>query len=240
MSSLKQFDGGEEKKAFVQQTFSKIAKRYDVMNTLLSFNQDVYWRSFAIKKLELKPGDTVLDMACGTCSMTLEAYRQEPNITVTGLDFNKDMLAIGEERVLRAKVAERTTLVEGDAMDLPFCDSCFHGAMSAFALRNVPDVSKALLEMKRVVKPGGKVVTLELAKPSAMGFKQLYYLYFDKILPFLGVLGVRNTAYEWLPESLRRYPHQSEITELFTSLGYKNVVCYELTGGIVAVHVAEV
>ena len=112
--------------------------------------------------------------------------------------------------------------------------------MSAFALRNVPDIIKTLSEMKRVVKPGGRVVTLELAKPTVIGFKQLYYLYFEKILPVLGKLSKDQSSYAWLPESLRRYPHQSKVLEYFKQVGYKDAAYYELTGGIVAVHVGIV
>ena len=125
-------------------------------------------------------------------------------------------------------------------MNLPYEDNSFDAAMSGFAMRNVPDVKQVLKEMQRVVKPGGKVVTLELAKPSMIGFKQLYYLYFEKILPFLGSLSKDNSSYAWLPESLRRYPHQDVILDYWKELGYEDAHYTELTGGIVAVHVGTV
>ena len=118
----------------------------------------------------------------------------------------------------------------------PYADNTFDAAMSGFAMRNVPDIKQVLSEMQRVVKPGGKVVVLELAKPSAFGFKQLYNFYFSYILPIIGKLSKDNSSYAWLPESLRRYPHQSEILEIWKSLGYENATYTELTGGIVAVH----
>ena len=121
-------------------------------------------------------------------------------------------------------------------MALPYEDNTFDAAMSGFAMRNVPDIKQVLSEMQRVVKPGGKVVVLELAKPSMFGFKQLYNFYFSYILPIIGKLSKDNSSYAWLPESLRRYPHQSEILEIWKSLGYENATYHELTGGIVAVH----
>ena len=108
--------------------------------------------------------------------------------------------------------------------------------MSGFAMRNVPDIKQVLSEMQRVVKPGGKVVVLELAKPSAFGFKQLYNIYFSYILPIIGKLSKQKSSYAWLPETLRRYPHQSENLDIWKCLGYENGTYTELTGGIVAVH----
>jgi demethylmenaquinone methyltransferase/2-methoxy-6-polyprenyl-1,4-benzoquinol methylase len=125
-------------------------------------------------------------------------------------------------------------------MALPFADATFDCATIGFALRNVPDIKVVLAELRRVVKPGGRVVSLELAKPGAPGLKQLYYLYFERILPLLGKLGAGvDGPYRWLPESLRLYPHQSVILDIFKEIGLNNAVCHELTGGIVAVHVGS-
>ena len=222
--SARKFTSFSDKEAFVQGVFSNVAKHYDIMNTILSFHQDAYWRRFAVKQLGLQPGNRLLDVACGTGMLTKEALRQEPTLSVEALDFSPEMLQHGEQRLAKAGLLDRVNLVEGDAM----------------SLRNVPDVMQALKEMKRVVKPGGRVVTLELAKPTAFGFKQLYYLYFEHILPVLGKLSKDNSSYAWLPESLRRYPHQSQVLTMFEEAGYKEATYYELTGGIVAVHVGVV
>ena len=163
-----------------------------------------------------------------------------PSLHIEALDFSPEMLAQGEVRLNQAGLLDKVNLVEGDAMNLPYDANTFDCAMSAFALRNVPDIIKTLSEMKRVVKPGGRVVTLELAKPTVFGFKQLYYAYFEKILPVLGKLSKDQSSYAWLPESLRRYPHQSKVLEYFNEVGYKDATYYELTGGIVAVHVGIV
>lgn len=237
---MKDFKTHDEKEAFVQGVFSNIARHYDLMNTVLSFGQDYFWRKFAVKEMQIPDGANVLDVACGTCVFTVEALRQHPDAHVEALDFNAEMLAQGQERINAKGLEDRVHCVQGDAMDLPYEDNSFDAAMSGFAMRNVPDVKQVLKEMQRVVKPGGRVVTLELAKPSMIGFKQLYYLYFEKILPFIGSLSKDNSSYAWLPESLRRYPHQDVILDYWKELGYEDARYTELTGGIVAVHVGTV
>ncbi len=234
--NTKEFKTYDDKEEFVQGVFSNIAKHYDLMNTVLSFGQDYFWRKFAVKEMNVGPYQHVLDVACGTCVFTKEVLRQEPTVTVEALDFNHDMLKEGHARIEAAGLSDQVNLVQGDAMALPYADNTFDAAMSGFAMRNVPDIKQVLSEMQRVVKPGGKVVVLELAKPSTIGFKQLYNLYFSYILPVIGKLSKDNSSYSWLPESLRRYPHQREILEIWKSLGYENATYHELTGGIVAVH----
>ena len=232
----KEFKSFEEKEYFVQGVFSNIAKHYDVMNTVLSFGQDYFWRKFAVQRMNLKASDRVLDLACGTCVFTKEALRQVPSLKVEALDFNAEMLAQGEIRLEQAGLLEQVNLVQGDPPPRPYADNTFDAAMSGFAMRNVPDIKQVMKEMQRVVKPGGKVVVLELAKPTMFGFKQLYYFYFTYILPIIGKMSKDNSSYAWLPESLRRYPHQTEILKIWQDIGFEQAVYTELTGGIVAVH----
>ena len=221
-----EFKTHEDTKAYVQDVFSHIAKHYDVMNTLLSFNQDARWRRFAIAQLELTEGMQLADIACGTCMLTKTALQEIPSLHVEGLDFSPEMLAVGQNRLEK----------EG----LPYDSNTFDGAVSGFALRNVPSIEQTIREMKRVVKPGGKVVTLELAKPTMFGFKQAYYIYFEKILPVLGKLSRDQSSYAWLPESLRRYVGQEGVLQIFKDVGLQDAKYFELTGGIVAVHVGTV
>lgn len=236
----KEFSSYGEKEQYVQGVFSQIAKHYDLMNKVLSFNQDSNWRNFAIDQMELSSGMRIIDVACGTGMMTKTALQKVPDMRVEGLDFSAEMLMEGRDRLEKANMLDRVNLVEGDAMDLPYGDNVFDGAMSAFALRNVPSIPQVLQEMNRVVKPGGKVVVLELAKPTMAGFKELYYLYFEKILPLLGRLARDNKAYAWLPASLKAYPSQDKVAKLFEEAGLTDVKYYELTGGVVAVHVGVV
>lgn len=236
----KEFSSYGEKEQYVQGVFSQIAKHYDLMNKVLSFNQDSNWRNFAIDQMELSSGMRIIDVACGTGMMTKTALQKVPDMRVEGLDFSAEMLMEGRDRLEKENMLDRVNLVEGDAMDLPYGDNVFDGAMSAFALRNVPSIPQVLQEMNRVVKPGGKVVVLELAKPTMAGFKELYYLYFEKILPLLGRLARDNKAYAWLPASLKAYPSQDKVAKLFEEAGLTDVKYYELTGGVVAVHVGVV
>lgn len=229
------------KEKFVQGLFAAIARRYDLMNTLLSFNRDKYWRQFTIAQTGLQPGGCGLDVCCGTGLLTAaQAQLVGPAGKVVGLDFCPEMLAVAEANIAGTPYRAIVDLVEGNAMSLPFADGVFDCATIGFALRNVPDIKAVLAEMRRVVRPGGRVVSLELAKPGTPGLKQLYYLYFERILPLLGKLGAGvDGPYRWLPESLRLYPHQTEVLDIFKEIGLQNPACFELTGGIVAVHVGS-
>lgn len=232
----------KSKEEYVHHIFSSIAHRYDLLNTALSFNRDKYWRRFAVEKSGLQAGGTGLDVCCGTGMLALEQARVVgPAGKVVGLDFCENMLAVARQNIARTPYRNNIELVQGNAVDLPFADNTFDCATIGFALRNVPDMAQTIREMARVVKPGGKVVSLELSKPSWPVFKQLYYLYFDYILPVLGRIGVGlDGPYSYLPRSLKSFPHQSEIRDLFARLGLQDACYFELTGGIVSVHVGTV
>jgi len=229
------------KEEYVHAVFSSIAHRYDLLNTALSFNRDKYWRRFAVEHAGLKPGGKGLDVCCGTGMLALEQAKVVGlNGRVVGLDFCENMLAKAALNIRRTRYSGVIELVKGNAVNLPFPDNTFDCATIGFALRNVPDIKKTIDEMRRVVKPGGRVVSLELARPGAPVFKQLYYLYFNHIVPVLGRLGAGlDGPYNWLPDSLKNFPHQSEIRDIFAAAGLADARYYELTGGIVAVHVGE-
>ncbi|MBO8137769.1 MAG: demethylmenaquinone methyltransferase [Desulfotomaculum sp.] len=227
------------KEEYVHSIFSTIAHRYDLLNTLLSFNRDKYWRRFTVQKCNLKPGGIGLDVACGTGMLCIEQARVVGKSgRVIGVDFCENMLEVGRKNIDATPYKDIVEFRHGNAIDLPFDDNTFDCATIGFALRNVPDIKKTIAEMRRVVKPGGHVVSLELSKPSIPVFKQMYYLYFERILPFLGKLGIgKDGPYSYLPQSLKVFPHQKEIRDLFVDVGLKNACYYELTGGIVSVHV---
>lgn len=227
------------KETFIHEIFSTIAQRYDLLNSLLSFNRDKSWRRYAVGKCGLKNGGVGLDVCCGTGMLTIEQARCVGMTgKVVGLDFCRDMLEVAVGNIAKSPFGPRIELLEGNAMRLPFADNTFDCATIGFALRNVPDIRTVIGEMHRVVRTGGTVVSLELAKPSAPIFRQLYYLYFEKMLPLLGKLGTgADKPYQWLPRSLQLFPHQADICTLFREVGLKESTYYELTGGIVAVHV---
>ncbi len=224
---------------FVHDVFSHIAKRYDVMNSVLSFYQHKLWRRFAMKHMKVQLGAQCLDVATGTGDWAI-ALAQAAGTTgnVVGLDFCQEMLDVAAPKLTRAGLDGRTELIYGNAMALPFEEDRFDYASIGFGLRNVPDILQVLREMTRVVKPGGMVVSLELSKPTWKPFRALYYFYFYHMLPFIGKLAVgRSEPYRWLPESLIPFPDRFKLAALFQEAGLVNVRHFALTGGICALHI---
>lgn len=238
---LKLPKGYNSKEEYVHSIFTTIAPKYDLLNTILSFNRDRFWRKIAVDKTELSEGGKGIDVCCGTGKLAFEqAERVGLKGEVVGIDFCEDMLAIALKKT-PLKYKNNIKWLKADATKLPMSDNEFDGATIGFALRNVPSIEKTIKEMKRVVKPGGKVVSLELAKPSTPVFKHLYYLYFNHLVPVMGKLGLgKEGPYSYLPNSLKFFPHQEEIKDIFGDLGLINNHYIELTGGIVAVHVGTV
>ncbi|TJY44605.1 demethylmenaquinone methyltransferase [Cohnella pontilimi] len=227
----------ESKQQHVHAVFESIAPKYDFMNDVLSFRRHKAWRRFTMRKMEVQPGQKSLDLCCGTCDWTIALAKASGGEAV-GLDFSRNMLNIGQAKVDKLGLGGQIKLVQGNAMELPFADNSFDYVTIGFGLRNVPDLMQVLREMKRVVKPGGKVVCLELSKPSWQPFKGLYYFYFEKLLPLLGKwLVKRYEQYRWLPESLAAFPDLQDLAERFRQVGLRNVRAYPLTGGIAALHI---
>ncbi|ANE49017.1 ubiquinone biosynthesis methyltransferase UbiE [Paenibacillus swuensis] len=229
---------GKQKEQFVHSVFESIAPKYDMMNDLISFRRHKAWRRFTMNKMAMKPGSTALDLCCGTCDWTIAMARESRNGPMTGLDFSNNMLNVGRLKVREANLDEQITLVQGNAMELPFEDNSFDYVTIGFGLRNVPDLVQVLKEMQRVVKPGGKVVCLELSKPAKEPFKSTYYFYFQKVLPLLGKLvAKRYEQYRWLPESLAVFPDHVQLKKQFSDIGLTQVEAYPLTLGIAALHI---
>ncbi|QSO45732.1 demethylmenaquinone methyltransferase [Alicyclobacillus mengziensis] len=232
----------ETKSAHVKAVFSDIADHYDLMNSVLSFWQHKIWRRFAMKQVNVGKGGQALDVACGTGDWTLSLAKAVGDKgKVVGIDFTREMLNVAKEKLSKRGFLNRTVeLVEGDAMDLPFAENSFDVATIGFALRNVPDILTVLTEMTRVVKPGGRVVSLELSKPETPIFRSLYYLYFNHVLPHIGSLAAGSKkSYAWLPESLVDFPDRRNLEKLFRQAGLSDVRSYPLTGGIAALHVGR-
>lgn len=225
------------KEQFVHSVFESIAPKYDIMNDILSFRRHKAWRTFTMKKMNMSPGDTAIDLCCGTCDWTI-SMAQTSGGDITGLDFSENMLEVGRRKITECGLQSRITLIQGNAMELPFEDNSFQYATIGFGLRNVPDLKQVLSEMKRVVKPGGMVVCLELSKPTWQPFKGLYYFYFKHLLPMLGkLIAKRYEQYKWLPDSLVQFPGRDELAQIFRDTGLTRVEAYALTGGIAALHI---
>jgi demethylmenaquinone methyltransferase / 2-methoxy-6-polyprenyl-1,4-benzoquinol methylase len=226
------------KEEFVHSVFESIAPKYDLMNNILSFRQHKYWRRFTMNKMKVQEGQTAIDLCCGTCDWTISLAQKSKIGKIIGLDFSQNMLDYGAIKLKDMDLEQQVTLVQGNAMSLPYDNNLFDYATIGFALRNVPDLEQVIREMKRVVKPGGRIVSLELSKPTWEPFKSLYYFYFQKVLPLLGKLIVkRYEQYKWLPESLIHFPDHKQLADIFRKAGLTDVEAYPLTGGIAALHI---
>lgn len=228
------------KEKYVRDVFESIAQKYDLMNDIISFGRHKAWRKFTMKKMAMEKGTTAIDLCCGTCDWTIAMAEASGTGTIVGLDFSERMLEIGAQKIRNLQLSDRIELVHGNAMDVPFEDNRFDYATIGFGLRNVPDIDQVLREMVRVVKPGGKVVCLELSKPNWQPFKSIYYFYFEKLMPLLGKwIAGRYEQYKWLPESLASFPDQEQLAAKFREAGLKDVKVYPLTGGVAALHIGE-
>lgn len=216
----------ERKEKYVHEVFESIAGNYDFMNVLMTWGMLGSWQKLVMKKTELGPGDKGLDVCCGTGEMTYQqAEIVGPFGQAVGLDFSANML-----EAARAKMGEHpqcnVQFVEGDALALPFPDESFNAATSGFALRNVSDIPLAIREMARVVEVGGKVVCIDVSRPSFPPARAFFNFYYFKVVPWLGshlvsadTISNGFPAYTWLAESLRTFPPRHEIAQMFRDAG---------------------
>ncbi|HZG57467.1 demethylmenaquinone methyltransferase [Paenibacillus sp.] len=226
------------KEKHVHSVFESIAPKYDLMNDVISFRRHKAWREYTMKRMNVQPGQSAIDVCCGTCDWTIALARASGTGRVVGLDFSRNMLEIGREKVKGEGLDRQVELVQGNAMELPFEDDSFDFATIGFGLRNVPDIDVVLKEMNRVVKPGGKVVCLETSKPTAEPFRTVYYAYFEHLLPLLGKWFVkRYEQYKWLPESLASFPNRQELEERFRGAGLTDVQSHAFFFGAAALHI---
>lgn len=215
--------------AEVAAMFDGVAKRYDLTNTVLSFGQDRGWRRKTRKALALRHGDIVLDLAAGTAVSTVELATSGAHCIAA--DFSLGMLKAGAHRDV-PKVA-------ADALALPFADESFDAATISFGLRNVHDAPKALSELRRVLKPGGRLVICEFSTPTFRAFRTVYMEYLMKALPVVATKVSSNpAAYVYLAESIRAWPDQTRLAALLRDAGFTKVDWQNLTGGIAAIHSA--
>lgn len=225
----------------VQGVFSSIANKYDRLNTILTLNIDRIWRKKAIRICELKKNHKVLDLCCGTGQMiNYECKAVGKDTEVTGLDFNEEMINVAYKRLKQSAEGYKYTLIKGDVLELPFEDEVFDCVTIAFGLRNIPDKKKALAEMYRVLKPGGKLVCLELSKPDIPIIEKVYNLYFNNVLPLIGYLFTSDKkAYYYLRDSVNGFMKKCELKYEFDNYGFKNTGYVPLTLGTASIHFGE-
>ncbi|MBL9041553.1 MAG: bifunctional demethylmenaquinone methyltransferase/2-methoxy-6-polyprenyl-1,4-benzoquinol methylase UbiE [Myxococcales bacterium] len=220
------------------QMFDGIAERYDLLNRIISLGIDQRWRKKTVAALQMKPGERVLDLACGTADLTMLVARTEPQAAVVGLDPSKKMLAVGERKILAAGLAGQITLLEGNAESLPFAKDSYDRVCMAFGIRNVPDREKALREMARVTRSGGRIAILELAEPKQGVIGGLARFHVHAVVPWLGSLLSGSAEYRYLQRSIAAFPSAPDFTKLMQSCGLKIVAVTPLTFGVATLYVA--
>jgi demethylmenaquinone methyltransferase/2-methoxy-6-polyprenyl-1,4-benzoquinol methylase len=226
------------KPTYVRQMFGRIARVYDLMNRLMTAGLDRRWRAFAARQMALGDGNSALDVGTGTGDLAIAAALLYPGARIVGVDFTPQMLERGREKLQRLGLGERVQLLAGDGERLDFPDDAFDACCSAFVVRNLADLPAGLQEMRRVVKPGGRIVCLEISHPRNTLFASAFHLYFDRLVPLLGrVVGRAFDAYSYLPSSVSAFPDAPTLLRVMADAGWEDVRYYALSGGIVAVHV---
>jgi demethylmenaquinone methyltransferase/2-methoxy-6-polyprenyl-1,4-benzoquinol methylase len=229
-----------EKAQRVLNHFNSVAAVYDFMNTLLSFGIHHAWKRASVRLLDLRPGQRVLDVCGGTGDLAiLAARRVGPRGQVVIYDINRAMIEAGMPKVLGTPLEDRIRHVQGDAEQIAFFDRSFDAAMVGFGIRNVTHMRQGFAEMRRVLKPGGRLMCLEFSRPVWPVFRWLYDLYSFSIMPFLGelVAGSRK-AYTHLPESIRMFPLPDELAVMLRQVGFIRVDYRSFTNGIAVAHLA--
>lgn len=228
----------EQKSSLVGQVFHSVATKYDMMNDLMSLGIHRLWKRFAIELSGVRHGHTILDLAGGTGDLTMKFSRiVGPQGAVVLTDINESMLRVGRDRLFDKGYTNNVQFAQADAEQLPFPDNHFNCVTISFGLRNVTRKQKALEEMLRVLKPGGRALILEFSQPHSELFAKIYDAYSFNVLPKLGKW-VANDAdsYRYLAESIRMHPNQETLMEMMYHAGFQRCDFHNLTGGIVALH----
>jgi len=227
-----------ERNRTIAEMFSSIAPRYDFLNRLLSLGVDRRWRRLAVAETVPPTGGRFLDVATGTADMALELmHRKGAAASVAGVDLSVEMMRVGREKCARAGRSPRVAFFRAPGESLPFRDGAFDSACVAFGIRNVADRARGLGEMCRVVRPGGRVVVLEFSTPPGAVFGALYRFYFKSVLPRIGGIFSRGSAYAYLPDSVLAFPDPPAFASMMRAAGCASVTHRPLTFGIVTLYV---
>lgn len=220
----------------VNSMFDRISGVYDRMNRVMTAGLDRTWRRKAVDRAEVGAGDRVLDLCCGTGDLAIEAAsRVGPAGEVIGADFSEPMLEIAREKPPTEGHAA-VTWVNADALDLPFPDHCFDAVTIGFGARNLADLDRGLNEMRRVLKPGGRLVILEITQPRRQPLKGFFALWFDRLVPLVGRVAGDSAAYTYLPDSVRTFPDADALADRLAAAGFDWVRWTVMAGGIIAIH----
>jgi len=224
---------GQERASYVQNMFTRIARRYDLMNRIMTGGQDVRWRKQVIKLARLKPNARLLDLGTGTGDLAREALGQFPQARVTAADFTLEMMRVGQRR-------SSLDFSSADALCLPFTDSLFDAVVSGFLMRNVIDLQKALQEQYRVLKKGGRIVILDTTRPKKNLLSPFIWLHMHVIIPLLGRLLTGNSdAYRYLPETTEGFVTAENLAARMAAAGFKKINYQRFMFGTIAIHWGE-
>jgi demethylmenaquinone methyltransferase/2-methoxy-6-polyprenyl-1,4-benzoquinol methylase len=227
---------GNERAAYVQSMFDRIARRYNLMNRLMTFGQDMRWRRFVVQQAQLPSGGKLLDLATGTGDIAFEGLRAVPDVRAYGGDFSVGMMRVGQAQPL----GDRVKWVASDALRLPFPDHTFDAVTSGYLMRNVIDIPRALDEQKRVLKPGGRIVILDTSPPPDNLLRPFIEIHLRYVIPLLGrVVSGNPDAYQYLPESTQKFKTADELAALMRGAGFVNVRYQMFMFGTIAVHWGE-
>ena len=216
--------------------FDRIAGRYDAMNSVMTAGMHHRWRERAADRAELRPGDAALDVCCGTGDLALELSRRvAPGGHVVGCDFSEPMLDLAREKA-RERAAGGVRFEWADALALPYGEGRFDAVTVGFGVRNLADLDRGLREMTRVLRPGGRLVILEITQPARPPLSTFYSLWFDRVVPVLGTFAGDSEAYSYLPESVRGFPDPHRLAAKMAAAGLERIRYTVLAGGIIAIH----
>jgi len=221
--------------------FDRISSRYDLLNHLLSFGQDLLWRRKLARMMSSVPHGVVLDIACGTCDQILSAYRHNPDIDVgLGIDMAGKMLRVGSDKVVARRLSDRILLARGDGMDLPLADDSIDFAMISFGIRNMTDAGRSLTEFRRILKPGGTLSILEFSLPENRLIRTIYLGYFRHVLPRVGaIISGDSQAYSYLNKTVEAFYDGEEFCAMMRAAGFNSVGMMPLTLGTVTIYVGK-
>jgi demethylmenaquinone methyltransferase/2-methoxy-6-polyprenyl-1,4-benzoquinol methylase len=235
--SIKPYNSLESKKDQVKDMFNMIASKYDVLNHTLSLGMDYVWRKKAIKKILNNPKE-ILDIATGTADFAISAAKHT-QANITGIDISDQMIYVGNKKIQQKKLHNRIKLSIEDSENLPFQNNSYDAITAGFGVRNFENLEKGLSEIHRVVKKNGYVVILEPSTPKAFPLKQIFSIYFQKILPFIGSLVSKDkSAYSYLPNSVKSFPDGEDFLKILNKQGFSKTNYYPLSFGIVSLYVA--
>ncbi len=231
------YDDTRPKGEQIGEMFDNIAPAYDRLNDIMSFGIARSWRRAAVRRVRQAEACRILDLATGTADLAIAMARRLPQARVTGGDISEGMLALGREKVERAGLSGRITLVFARAEELPFADGDFDAVTAAFGVRNFANLERGLAEMARVLEPGGRVFILEFSTPRSKIFGTVYRFYFNRVLPLIGgMISKDRRAYTYLPGSVSEFPAPKEFVGMMERAGFTHCRAKALTGGVAYIY----